>query len=319
MNHHFDGRRASPTRWRRTFSGPTPSPPSQRAFKCQACWAKRIKMIFLHIVVLHKRSLTISTWRSRRLLDCGRGRALCRAATPPPPPWWTSPPIASSRALWGPAQLWSAQVDLSCSAPLGRGAAPPRWWWWTQWARRWPVSQWRRGERVSARACSSLEGREGAPPCLAQLSSFLSSRPAGPTLPRGSRRLRNSPVSAHKFSFPIGIVCLYLGKNRFVANTSCRKGQARFWRKAFLLVHNVHCTCISDDDDQLIQDFLNDHCWHLHQDCQVARLVALTRSLAPFSFKTRSNALRLDLLASTAIEESIEGFYCFWTFWLLWG
>ena len=50
---------------------------------------------------------------------------------------------------------------------------------------------------------------------------------------------------------------------------------------------------------------------------KIVRSPVWWRSLAPFSFKTRSNALRLDLLASTAIEESIEGFYCFWTFWLL--
>ena len=47
---------------------------------------------------------------------------------------------------------------------------------------------------------------------------------------------------------------------------------------------------------------------------KIVRSPVWRRSLAPFSFKTRSNALRLDLLASTAIEASMEGFNCFWRF-----
>ena len=47
---------------------------------------------------------------------------------------------------------------------------------------------------------------------------------------------------------------------------------------------------------------------------KIVRSPVWWRSFAPFSLKTRSNALRLDLLASTAIEASMEGFYCFWRF-----
>ena len=50
---------------------------------------------------------------------------------------------------------------------------------------------------------------------------------------------------------------------------------------------------------------------------KIVRSPVWWRSLAPFSFKTRSNALRLDLLASIAMKASMEGFYCFFRFWLL--